>query len=521
MKILMVYPEMSESITTFTSMVQLSGRKSSIPPLGLLTVAAMLPKEWDIRLVDVNTDVLRNDAIEWADYVMISAMNVQSHSSREIIRTCVQLKKPTIAGGPLFTHEYLKFPEVTHFVLNEAELTLPPFLEDLRNGTAKAVYSSAEYSNIHHTPLPRWDLIDLNKYMYSILQYSRGCPYLCDFCDVTALFGRVPRVKTGARIIEELDAMPAYAKNEMIFFADDNLIGNKRSLMNDLLPALIEWRKRNPYAPAFATQLTITLADDPQLMELLLEAGFRHILIGIESIDEEALINMRKKQNAGRNILQNIREIQSKGFIVVGTFIVGLDGDRPSVFNDVAQFIQESAIVLTFINILKAPFGTELYERMEREGRLITDLDFGEHRSNIRLKMGEQNVIRGYLRVIDEVYSSAAVYRRSVDYLKNLHPPRVQSPIRRRVTVGDIRQFLVMIYELGVRFPDRKFVWKLLGWTLWNKPNYFVLSLFFSLTMHYYRRLHKIYNAVYSDIDDVQEGKRTVVHNHTLDAVPA
>jgi radical SAM superfamily enzyme YgiQ (UPF0313 family) len=200
-----------------------------------------------------------------------------------------------------------------------------------------------------------WELVDVNDYLYAIVQYSRGCPYLCDFCDVTALFGRVPRTKTVEQVLGELDKLMSLGSNEMVFFADDNLIGNKRLLKKELLPALIEWRGKNRYAPAFATQLTITLADDEELMNLMLEAGFRHILIGIESIDSETLVQMKKKQNINRNILENIKLLHAKGFVVIGTFIVGLDNDKPDVFDNLINFIQESGIVLVVVNVLNAP----------------------------------------------------------------------------------------------------------------------------------------------------------------------
>jgi len=287
LNILLVYPEISKSIIQFTDMVKVAERKSAFPPLGLLTIASLLPKGWNKKLVDLNTAPLTEVDINWADLVFISAMNVQSNSVRELIKKLNQYDKTIVAGGPLFTHEYNEYDGIEHFVLNKAEITLPQFLTDLKNGNPKHIYKSTEFADVHKTPNPMWELANLDDYLYAVVQYSRGCPYLCNFCDVTALFGRKPRVKTPEQIIKELDSLISQGNNEQILFADDNLIGNKNLLKKELLPALIKWREKNPYAPGFATQVTINLVDDEERAKLMLEAGFRHILVGIESIDEE------------------------------------------------------------------------------------------------------------------------------------------------------------------------------------------------------------------------------------------
>ncbi|NWF87876.1 MAG: B12-binding domain-containing radical SAM protein [Ignavibacteriaceae bacterium] len=491
MNILLVYPEMPDTISKFKDMVRLSGKKANFPPIGLLTVASILPRNWNKKLVDVNIDPLKEKDLRWADYVFISATNIQTESVKDIVQICANHKKKIVAGGPLFTHEYEKFPDITHFVLNEAEITLPQFISDLENNSLKRIYSSNEFADIKLTPPPMWDLIDLNKYLYSTLQYSRGCPYLCDFCDVTALFGRVPRTKSTGQILRELDLLVSNGKNEMIFFADDNLIGNKERLKKELLPALIEWRGKNNFAPAFATQLTINLVDDSELMQLMLEAGFRHILIGIESLQTPSLEQMRKKQNTNRNLLEDIKQLQSEGFIIIGTFIVGLDTDTEDVFPNLIDFIQESGLVLVVINVLKAPPGTELYKRMEREKRLLKAFEFHEDRTNIIPIMDKALLFNGYKKILENVYDPKNIYQRIIKYYSILNRKKVKYPIKRKIGFYELIIFLMIIFKLGIVNSQRKYFWQLIFWTLRNKAKYLDLSILFSLLMLQYQKLLK------------------------------
>lgn len=491
MNILLVYPEIPKSIIQFTDMVKVAGRKSAFPPLGLLTIASLLPEQWNKKLVDMNTEPINEDDIYWADLVFISAMNVQSNSVRELIEKLNHYDKTIVAGGPLFTHEYNEYDGVDYFVLNEAEITLPQFLTDLENGKPKHIYKSTEFADVHKTPNPMWELANLNDYLYAVVQYSRGCPYLCDFCDVTALFGRKPRVKTPDQIINELDSLIAHGNNEQILFADDNLIGNKNLLKKELLPALIEWRKKNPYAPGFATQVTINLVDDEELAKLMLEAGFRHILVGIESIDEESLIAMKKKQNTRRNILEDIRHLQELGIIITGTFIVGLDTDKPTVFDDVINFIQESGIVLSIVNILKAPPGTELYDRMKSENRLLDTFKFGEEATNVIPKMGMEKLKSGYEKIINRIYSPESVYKRIEKYFELERKYKVQQPLKRKITLKDIFTALRIFYILGFADNNKKFFWRLIFKTLKRNYNYLDLTILFSLILYQYSILRE------------------------------
>src|SRR5450759_2508804 len=296
MKILMLYLEFPDTFWSFKHALQFIRKKAGTVPLGLLTVAAMLPKGWELRLVDLNVRALTIKDLEWADYAFISAMVVQKSSAHRVIARCKAAGLKVVAGGPLFTAEYEQFPEVDHFVLNEAEVTLAPFLRDLERGQAQRLYTSAEFPDIQQTPVPLWELADRNRYATMSIQYSRGCPFDCEFCNITTLFGHLPRVKTSAQIIRELDGLYQLGWRESVFFVDDNLIGNKKHLREDLLPALIEWRKGKKGMP-FNTEISINIADDVPLMNMMTQAGFDTVFIGVETPDDDSLAECNKKQN--------------------------------------------------------------------------------------------------------------------------------------------------------------------------------------------------------------------------------
>ena len=268
LNVLLIYPEFPDTFWSFKHALRFIGKQASSPPLGLLTVAALLPRGWTLRLVDLNVRQLSRKDLAWADYAFVSGMTVQRDSARRIIRQCKEAGLTVVAGGPLFTGEHEQFPDVDHFVLNEAELVLPPFLADLERGSARRLYTSPEFPDLHESPVPRWELLDINRYASMSIQFSRGCPYECDFCNVTALFGHLPRTKAADQIIAELDGLWNLGWRGPVFFVDDNLIGHRKNLKNELLPALIEWQKGGRNMP-FNTEASINLADDQQLMEMI------------------------------------------------------------------------------------------------------------------------------------------------------------------------------------------------------------------------------------------------------------
>lgn len=495
MRILLVYPEMPDTFYAMKHFMKVVNKKAAYPPLGLLTVASLLPENWEKKLIDLNTSKLHDRDLLWADYVFLSAMNVQEESAAEIIKRCGSLGVKVVAGGTLFTHEYMRFPGVDHFVLNEAEITLPLFLDDLEKGTAQPVYKTAAFADVTASPLPSLGLIDRGQYLYDIVQYSRGCPYMCDFCDVTALLGRRPRTKTPQQIIAELDEIGKDGYTQLVLFADDNLIGNKRVLKDELLPALIEWRKRTQPAFYFATQLTVNLADDEELMQMLIDAGFRHIFIGIETPSEESLKVSHKTQNLKKNLLTTIHHIHSKGFIISGGFIVGFDTDDETIFQRQVQFIQQSGIPLPIVNILKAPPGTDLYRRMKAEGRLSKPFAFTEGDTNLIPVMDPVQLYKGFIEVIDSIYKPAGSYQRLMQFFDTYRFPKNTLKVKERITLNHLKIVARIVFKLGIVDSDRKWFWKLITWSITKNRKMLDKAFFYSVMIYQMNETYKTIHA--------------------------
>jgi radical SAM superfamily enzyme YgiQ (UPF0313 family) len=486
MKILLVYPEFPDTFWSFKHALRFIRKKAGAPPLGLLTVAAMLPSEWEKRLVDLNVTDLTEEDLKWADYVFISAMIVQHESVKAIIKRCKTAGVKLVAGGPLFTMEHEQFPDVDYFVLNEAEETLAPFLRDLEQDKAHRVYTSAEFPDIHQTPAPLWQMADLKCYDTVSIQFSRGCPFNCDFCNVTTLLGHLPRTKTAAQIIAELNSLYALGWRKNIFFVDDNFIGNKKYIKTELLPALIEWRKGKTGVP-FSTEVSINLADDPLLLSLMVKAGFDTVFVGIETPNEDSLVECSKNQNKDRDLVESVKRLQRAGLQVQGGFIVGFDNDSPSIFQQQIDFIQKSGIVTAMVGLLQAPLGTRLYERMQKEGRLVDEFsgDNVDGSTNIIPKMGLEPLREGYRKILSQIYAPKFYYERILTFLREYQPPRIRIQL-------ELQYFLALwrsIYQLGIRGVERVQYWRLILWTLFRRPRLFPLAITFAIYGFHFRQV--------------------------------
>ncbi len=490
MNILLIYPEFPDTFWSFKHALKFIRKHASNPPLGLLTVAAMLPAQWEKRLVDLNVRPLKDSDLSWADYAFISAMTVQRASTRQVIARCKAAGLKIVAGGPLFTSEPDQFPDVDHLVLNEAEATLPRFLQDLEAGSAQRVYTSDEFPDIRQTPIPLWELADLKRYATMPVQYSRGCPYDCEFCNVTALFGRRPRLKTTTQILNELDSLYRLGWRESVFFVDDNLMGNKKQLKADLLPALIEWRKGKSGMP-FNTEISINLADDEELMDLMFQAGFDTVFIGIETPSEASLNECNKKQNLGRDLVADVKRIQRAGLQVQGGFIIGFDSDTPSIFQRQIEFVQRSGIVTAMVGLLQAPLGTRLYERLKRENRIIGSFsgDNVDGATNIIPRMNFETLRQGYRTVVNHLYKPRHYYERVITFLKEYKMPRVHIPINGEY----VRALFRSILQLGILGKERLYYWKLFFWTLLHRPRLFPLAITFAIYGHHFRRVCELH----------------------------
>ncbi len=488
MKVLLVYPEFPDTFWSFKHALKFIHKKAAQPPLGLLTVGAMLPQAWETRLVDMNVTRLTEKDLRWADYVFISAMIVQKPSVMHVIERCRKTGTKVVAGGPLFTSEYETFGEIDHLILNEAEITLPPFLEDLAKGSPKRIYRTGDFADIKKTPTPAWHLLDLKRYAALSLQFSRGCPFNCDFCNVTALFGHRPRIKDAGQIIEELDAIYNQGWRGRVFFVDDNFIGNKRYLKTQLLPALIQWRKGKKGIP-LNTEASVNLADDAELMAMMVQAGFDTVFIGLETPDEESLAECNKKQNRNRDLAESVRTIQRAGLEVQAGFIVGFDHDTPSIFQRQVEFIQKTGIVTAMVGILQAPFGTPLYERLKREGRVLGDMSGDtDGTTNIIPKMDPALLKEGYRYILSCLYSPGNYYRRVRVFLKEYRKPRVGVPIDLQYIFAFFRANI----RLGILGKERFHYWKMLFWTLFRKPRFFPEAVTFAIYGYHFRKVAKL-----------------------------
>ena len=481
MKVLLIQPKFPATFWSFKHALQFVSKKVSAPPLGLITIAAMLPPEWECRLTDLNIRSLDPEDLAWSDLVFITAMNIQRDSAQEIIQLAKNSGKTIVAGGPMFTAEHENFPEVDYFILNEGEITLPRFLSDFGKGKPDHVYSTEAFADITETPIPRWDLLDISRYDSMNVQFSRGCPFNCDFCNVTALLGHRPRTKTVNQLIAELDSLYAIGWRRNIFLVDDNFIGNKAILKKELLPALIKWREGKK-GFLFITEVSINLADDPELVDLMVKAGFISVFVGIETPDEESLAACNKKQNQNRDLLASVHYLQKSGLQVMAGFIVGFDSDTPSIFDRQIKFIQQSGIVTAMVGLLQAPFGTDLYRRMKQEGRLTNEMSGNnvDGSTNIIPKMAKEDLLKGYKKIIDTIFSPVEFYQRIQTFLTNYNPLQATG----KIDFNEIAAFFRTIWYIGILSPARKHYWKLFSWTLINRPQLFPVAI--TLTVYGY-----------------------------------
>ncbi|MFB0566266.1 MAG: B12-binding domain-containing radical SAM protein [Candidatus Aminicenantaceae bacterium] len=492
MKILLIYPKYPDTFWSFKYALKFISKKASFPPLGLLTVAAMLPKEWEKKLIDMNVSTLAEDDLKWADYVFISAMIVQKKSVLEVVKRCKRLGIRVVAGGPLFTTEYEEFKDIDHFVLNEAESTLPSFLDDLKNGCAQHIYTSKERPDIRETPPPQWDLINMKKYASRSIQYSRGCPYNCEFCDIIVLNGNKPRTKSKGQILEELEVLYTQGWKGGVFFVDDNFIGNKKKLKTEILPFLIDWMEKKKYPFYFFTEASINLSDDEELMQLMVNAGFNRVFIGIETPNEKSLTECNKYLNKNRDLIACVKKIQDNGFEVQGGFIVGFDNDPPSIFERQISFIQKSGIVTAMVGLLNAPRGTRLYHRLKKEDRLLNDPsgDNTDFSINFIPKMNVETLMNGYKKILNTIYSPKYFYKRVITFLKEYKP----RPLKKKIHFNfyDIIAFFKSIWFLGIKGKERFHYWKLISWTLVRRPRFFSLAITLAIYGFHFRKIVEI-----------------------------
>ena len=492
MKILLVYPKYPDTFWSFKHALKFTPCKALNTPLGLLTIAAMLPDEWEKRAVDMNTNRLTDKDIEWADYVFISAMIAQQKSAREVIGRCQRLGRKTVGGGPLFTTGYgtFDFSDVDYLVMNEAEITLPRFLADLENGCPQHLYQTDHRADITQTPIPDYSLIDLKKYASVTIQYSRGCPFDCEFCDIIILDGHKPRTKTRAQILAELDAVYNTGYRGNIFIVDDNFIGNRKKLKTEILPAMAAWQAQRKYPFTFLTEVSINLSDDDDLMRLMADVGFNTVFVGIETPNEESLAECNKFANKNRDLVSSVKRLQNYGFQVMGGFIVGFDSDPESIFKSQINFIQKSGIVTAMVGILMAPPETKLWHRLAKENRLLVGGtgDNTDGTTNMVPKMGFDILVEGYQHILHTIYSPKAYYDRIVTFLKEYRPSqRVSSRVK--LEAYHLKALLKATFALGIKDPARWHYWRMISLSLRKYPRLIGLAVTLAIQGIHFRKV--------------------------------
>jgi len=465
---LLVYPHVPPTYWSMKYAVPFLGRRSAFPPLGLLTVAAMLPEDWHLRLVDLNVEPLDEALVAASDLVLTSSMLIQGESLKEVIALCNRCGVPVVAGGPHPTASWQEIEGVDHFVLNEAEVTLAAFLEDYRNGCPKALYQSPEKADLTCTPAPRWDLIQPQHYAAMALQFSRGCPHACEFCDITALFGHRPRCKTPAQFLAECDQLYALGWRGSLFVVDDNFIGNNRAVKT-LLAALATWQKARGFPFSLFTEASMLLAEDEELLDLMMASGFNMVFLGIETPDQETLASVGKAQNLRSDLGAAVHRIQSKGMEVTAGFIVGFDHDREDIFDRQLQFIQEAAIPTAMVGLLTALPGTQLHKRLEQEGRMIGASAGGNTHDltlNFEPLMNLNTLLSGYKRVLTELYRPNRYFERCSELLKRLKGHQQAS---RPIGLAELRAGLRSLLVQGFSSYARAY-WSFLLRSLLRRP---------------------------------------------------
>ena len=462
-KVLMVWPRFPASFWSLAEVMEIVSERSLVPPLGLITVAALCPKEWEIRLVDLAFEALSDEDILWADLVMVSAMAVQREGVRQTLERASKLNRRTMIGGPYASSDpEALLPLADHVVVGEPDEIFPEIATDLERGSARRLYSIREKPDVSRTPVPRFDLLAMNKYTVMSVQFSRGCPFTCEFCDIITIYGRRPRTKSPAQLIRELDALLQLGWRKELFVVDDNFIGNHKAAL-ELAQELERWQCRNRYPFRFFTEASIDLASRLALLDAMVKANFCRVFIGIESPSAESLKEAKKFQNLRRDPLDSIRLIQQRGLWVMGGFIVGFDSDPPDIFDRQIEFVERAAIPWAMTGILQAPPTTPLYERMKREGRLLENNPEPSNFDppNFRTVLPLPELLDGTKRMLLTLYDPCRFYERVFDSLERWQlQPEQRAPALS--LLYRLRVVLKSVWRQGVLSSYRRPYWRFL-----------------------------------------------------------
>ena len=469
LRALMVWPRFPPSFWGFEGMLEMMPERSMMPPLGLITVAALCPPAWHIRLVDGAFEQVRDEDLLWADLVMVSAMHAQLEDTQAVLSRARALGRRTFVGGPwASTEPDAALAEADHVLVGEAEDVFPDIAAALEKGTAGRLYRVSERPEMTRSPVPRYDLLRLGEYAQMPVQFSRGCPFECDFCDIIAIYGRRPRVKTSAQVVQELDTLRRLGWHRNVNFIDDNFIGNGPAALG-LARHLTAWQERHRYPFAFSTEASLDLADRPELLAAMVAANFLYVFIGIETPAAAALKECQKYQNLRGDNLEQVRRIQQSGLWVSAGFIVGFDSDDETIFERQREFIERAAIAWSMTGLLQAPPTTPLYDRLKREGRLLEDIPKTSNFSppNFRTILPLPILLGGLASLLAGLYQAEPFFKRAFRSLQLWRPGAMQRPSRISFFWG-VRVLLASLWTQGVRSHYRRHYWRFLWLIMWN-----------------------------------------------------
>ncbi|MFO5495027.1 MAG: B12-binding domain-containing radical SAM protein [Cuspidothrix sp.] len=509
MKALLIWPIMPNSFWSYQETLDLAGLRATNPPLGLITVAAMLPSDWELRLSDRNVRLETDADWEWCDIVIISAMIIQQQDFGELIKKGKKLGKKVAVGGPFATSvpEFVIEAGADYLILDEGEITIPMFLEALEKGEEKGIFRATEKPDVTQTPLPRFDLLDLNAYIAMTVQFSRGCPFQCEFCDIITLFGRKPRTKTPEQILAELEVLYQMGWWRYVFIVDDNFIGNKRNA-KVFLRELIPWMEKRNYPFALLTEASLNLAEDDELLELMVKAGFVMVFMGIETPDVDSLAGINKEQNTRTSLVESCHKITKAGLQIMSGFILGFDGEKPGAGKRIQEFVEETCIPQAHLNLLQALPNTAMWTRLQKEGRLIDGL--GEF-------LGSQKALMNFVptrpisEIADEFIETFWNLYEPMPYLKRTfkHFMMIEgwrAKYQRTLTKSEIQFLMSICWRQGVLRSTRFVFWQQLITMVRLKPHLlydYLIAL--GVGEHFFKFRHEVRVEIESELAELQQ----------------
>jgi radical SAM superfamily enzyme YgiQ (UPF0313 family) len=472
MNVLLVYPLFPKTFWSYEKILELVNRKVLLPPLGLITVAAILPQEWNFKLVDRNVRAITEAEWQWADMVILSAMIVQKDDLLSLIKEAKRRDKKVACGGPYPTSmpEDPQAAGVDYLILDEGEITLPMFVEAIAKGEPSGIFRTSEKPDVTSTPVPRFDLLELEAYDSMSVQFSRGCPFQCEFCDIIVLYGRKPRTKTPAQLLAELDYLYNLGWRRSVFMVDDNFIGNKRNVRL-LLQELKIWQKEHQYPFRFNTEASIDLAADQDLMDLMVECYFDAVFLGIETPDEDSLQMTKKFQNTRSSLLEAVETITKTGIRVMAGFIIGFDGEKTGAGDRIVRFAELTGIPTTTFAMLQALPHTALWHRLDKEGRLRTQNGNLNQTTlmNFEPTRPVEEIAREYVEAFSDLYEAHAYLDRVYRYFLKLGGPRVEAPAKFPSLI-DLKALAIVIWRQGIKRSTRWKFWHHLFSIIKNNP---------------------------------------------------